>query len=374
VLTNLKVAERLIQLFKINTDTASSADDAIEKVKENDYQNNLINPETYFKEIPKWNKSMGYVNYFTKIKGKRKDFLDYFHSMFLKGEYIDLKGNDNYIYALHYKLFYDDHRDPHNLYEKLKLMWEHYPIISKFEIRKLYELFPTDEGIKILIENNCLFDDIILSNIKYLDGETFTLMYGRGYFRLKIDPSYFYNDVDDILNEYGKYKIVSELKELLFKNDWYIGNVFSEELYNEKKKKKDEFFKKIFREAENRYRERNGKFLIGEKWVGETSLYYSLCENFKGVEIKKNYSPSWLGRQHLDIYFPLYNIAVEYQGEQHDKPIDFFGGLSSFIENKKRDEKKKSLCNANGCRLFEYRKGDSLEELIISIKNKIIKK
>lgn len=64
----------------------------------------------------------------------------------------------------------------------------------------------------------------------------------------------------------------------------------------------------------------------------------------------------WLGRQSLDFYLPEYNIAIECQGIQHYKPIDFGGkGEESanqlFKLNKKRDDKKLKKCLANGIKM-----------------------
>src|SRR6185503_16118666 len=53
----------------------------------------------------------------------------------------------------------------------------------------------------------------------------------------------------------------------------------------------------------------------------------------------------WLGRQSLDLYLPENNIAIECQGIQHFKPVDFAGkgeewAQLSFKVNKKRDDIK----------------------------------
>jgi hypothetical protein len=60
----------------------------------------------------------------------------------------------------------------------------------------------------------------------------------------------------------------------------------------------------------------------------------------------------WLGRQSLDFYLPEYKMAIECQGVQHYKPVDFGGkGEKSanqlFEKNKKRDERKLKKCLAN---------------------------
>ena len=73
--------------------------------------------------------------------------------------------------------------------------------------------------------------------------------------------------------------------------------------------------------------------------------------------------PEWLGRQHVDIFFPNQNIGIEYQGAQHDKPIDFFGGEEAFKKNQIRDKRKKKLFQANDAVLIEVRPDYDFEEL-----------
>lgn len=129
----------------------------------------------------------------------------------------------------------------------------------------------------------------------------------------------------------------------------------------------EEYVKKITRDAENSIREEKGVPRVGEGWISETKLYYLLQKRFPDLEIIQHASPSWLGRQHLDIFFPEIHLAIEYQGEQHDRPIEFFGGEDSFKDIKKRDRKKKRLCKRNGVRLIEVREGFEEEELFKSI-------
>lgn len=65
----------------------------------------------------------------------------------------------------------------------------------------------------------------------------------------------------------------------------------------------------------------------------------------------------WLGRQSLDFYLPEHRIAVECQGAQHFKPIDFAGkgqdwATKSFKENKKRDDLKLKKCLTNDIKMI----------------------
>lgn len=46
----------------------------------------------------------------------------------------------------------------------------------------------------------------------------------------------------------------------------------------------------------------------------------------------------------FDFYLPEYNTCIEFQGEQHYKPINYFGGLKNFKEQQKRDKIKFNYC------------------------------
>ena len=93
-----------------------------------------------------------------------------------------------------------------------------------------------------------------------------------------------------------------------------------------------------------------------------------LKESFISEEIVHHGKPKWLGRQHVDVWFPKRKIGVEYQGLQHDKPVEYFGGKESYLKGKERDERKKQLFKENNSILIEVRKGYELEDIIKEIK------
>lgn len=122
-----------------------------------------------------------------------------------------------------------------------------------------------------------------------------------------------------------------------------------------------------FNEPENYIRNKLGLPAIGEGWISETLLYYSLKQSLPNELIIQHGKTSWLGKQHLDIFFPKRGIAIEFQGEQHFYPIDFFGGETSYAASMVRDQKKRDLCKSNNCILIEVTKGYNLENLIRTI-------
>ncbi len=122
-----------------------------------------------------------------------------------------------------------------------------------------------------------------------------------------------------------------------------------------------EIFSSMILDSQNEFRVSKGIPKIGEGWVSETELFYLLKYKFSEHEVIHHGKPSWLGRQHVDIWFPKFKIGIEYQGLQHDEPIEFFGGKESFLKNQERDKKKKFLFESNGATLIEIRKGYNIK-------------
>jgi hypothetical protein len=73
----------------------------------------------------------------------------------------------------------------------------------------------------------------------------------------------------------------------------------------------------------------------------------------------------------FDFYLPDYKICIEYNGEQHYKPIKFFGGVKKFNSLKYNDETKVDFCINNNIELIIITYKDSN---IIDILNTKIKK
>ena len=124
----------------------------------------------------------------------------------------------------------------------------------------------------------------------------------------------------------------------------------------------------LLREAENEYRKNIGAKKIGEAWISETELYYKIKNHLSDFEVIHHGKPEWLGRQHFDIWIPDLNCAVEYQGQQHDQPIDFFGGEKAFKQNQRRDKIKREKAIANNVTLIEVRQGYNIIDVINKIR------
>lgn len=81
--------------------------------------------------------------------------------------------------------------------------------------------------------------------------------------------------------------------------------------------------------------------------LDENKIKYVEQKTFSWLKSKQNYL-------RLDFYLEDYNIAIECQGEQHFKPIRYFGGESSFNNTVKWDNLKNKLCNDNNIYILYY--------------------
>lgn len=125
----------------------------------------------------------------------------------------------------------------------------------------------------------------------------------------------------------------------------------------------------LVREAENMVREDRGVPHVGQGWISETRLYREIEAALTPLKVVQHASPEWLGRQHLEVYIPELSVAVEYQGAQHDQPVEYFGGEAAFLATVKRDRRKRRLCKANGVSLIYAREGYDLSEVLRAVRN-----
>ena len=110
--------------------------------------------------------------------------------------------------------------------------------------------------------------------------------------------------------------------------------------------------KKMQREIDKIYSDIVKENRVPTRWGNEYRLF-SLISSYNADAVYQ-YHCDWLGQQSLDIYITAVKIGVEYQGEQHYKAIDIWGGEESLEANRERDSRKKELCRRNGVKLLEW--------------------
>ncbi|MCW7512095.1 PDDEXK family nuclease [Leptospira levettii] len=125
--------------------------------------------------------------------------------------------------------------------------------------------------------------------------------------------------------------------------------------------------KECLRESENQLREKLGYKRIGEGNIKEHSLFNELCKYIDSNRIRRHYRPKWLNGLELDFFIETHKLGIEYQGEQHVKPIDYFGGMKSFKNQIKRDIKKVNLCHQNKIRIVHCYFDQSIPNFVNSL-------
>lgn len=96
----------------------------------------------------------------------------------------------------------------------------------------------------------------------------------------------------------------------------------------------------------------------GEKtiklWLENHNILYESQKRFADCR-DKNTLP-------FDFYLQDYNLCIEYQGEQHYHPIEYFGGQEYFEYIQKHDEIKAEYCKNNNINLFYISYNEDIEE------------
>lgn len=101
--------------------------------------------------------------------------------------------------------------------------------------------------------------------------------------------------------------------------------------------------------------------------IGERKIKSILDEMNIIYEIQKKFDDCKHHRKlPFDLYLTSNNVLIEYDGIQHFKPIEIFGGVDGFNETKKRDEIKNEYAAKNNIPLLRipYTKFDFIEEEI----------
>ena len=115
-----------------------------------------------------------------------------------------------------------------------------------------------------------------------------------------------------------------------------------------------------YRLVENKLREKFGYPKVGERWVAETTLYKIVSSLFPKHEVIHHYRGAELEGLELDIWLPDWKIGLEYQGVQHYKVIEHWGGKEGLEKRVANDHKKKQLCKKLGYHLVEFRYSEEL--------------
>ena len=92
--------------------------------------------------------------------------------------------------------------------------------------------------------------------------------------------------------------------------------------------------------------------IIKTKWKHELSLFQAIKKRYPDTLYQ--YRPDWLQLQSLDMYIPSLRTGIEYQGIQHYRQVNFFGGEEALLHRWELDQQKKKRCQENNVRFIEW--------------------
>lgn len=208
--------------------------------------------------------------------------------------------------------------------------------------------------------------------LKYAGYNTFMQHYGWYVDLKKLELGYLRNDVvldtlpDELREMVAEMQIYSRIWDEYAKLP--LGAPEWTEKWNEADKA-DKKLNKVRRRfhniIENMVREEFGYKKVGEQWVTETALYHIVCQLLPKSKVIFHYRSQMLEGLELDIFVPDLKIGIEYQGVQHYKPLDIFGGIEALKRTQEHDIRKKRLCYENGIELIEFYYYDEIGELLV---------
>ena len=102
-----------------------------------------------------------------------------------------------------------------------------------------------------------------------------------------------------------------------------------------------------------------GEKMIGY-WLNQHSIEYEKQKTFNGCKNHRNLR--------YDFYLPNQNILIEYDGRQHFKPIECFGGEISFEKQQINDKVKTEYAIKNNYKLLRipYSEYKNISEILIN--------
>lgn len=98
----------------------------------------------------------------------------------------------------------------------------------------------------------------------------------------------------------------------------------------------------FMRYCEDIVRIRMEYFQIGKKWTTEIKLLEIVKKLYPEYTILHQYP---LDHLRADIYIEELKLVIEYQGEQHFKPVEIYGGKEALNKIQARDKEKAMLCD-----------------------------
>lgn len=96
-----------------------------------------------------------------------------------------------------------------------------------------------------------------------------------------------------------------------------------------------------------------------EKILIDNNIKYTTQKRFKDC-IDKRQLP-------FDFYLPDYNMCIEFDGEQHFKVVEYFGGEKGYEDRQRRDKIKTNYCKENNIFLLRISHNENIENKLMKL-------
>lgn len=90
----------------------------------------------------------------------------------------------------------------------------------------------------------------------------------------------------------------------------------------------------------------------------ETLLALVVQRLFPKSKVQRRYRSPWMARLEIDVMIEDLRLAFEFQGAQHQQPMEHLGGEAAFEKLQARDARKAKLCAQNGYTLISIFEGE----------------
>jgi hypothetical protein len=322
--------------------------------------------------VPFWNTGFPSLNDATQ---EQKEFYRIWIES-IKNKPLDLEGNLGYVFVYLYKVI--DQDDVDSILEELKRVlnfYGEYPAVKTYctmwiadcyVLKGVYDLAykfaPNDTTIRIA-SGNCptLKETIWKTTLNVTD-------YGKNHLE-EIS-----SELEASLTEYQKSNDIDIIESCLIsmrERYSFTGGMTHRKTgltsYRFDTNKFKELISGFTLECENKVRVKYGMPKVGEGWISETELYYEVKHAFPKYQVVQHGRPSFLGKQHLDVYIPELMLGIEYQGKQHTAPVNIFGGEAGFAKIVELDTRKREVCEKNNLELIYVYDDYTLDSLIQKI-------
>ena len=101
----------------------------------------------------------------------------------------------------------------------------------------------------------------------------------------------------------------------------------------------------------------------GERFIRK----FLKSHNINFIHQKKFYNCKDINNLIFDFYLPDKNLCIEYDGEQHFKINEFFGGIDRLKDQQKKDKIKTNFCNENGMKLIRIKYNEKINDKLITL-------